>query len=221
MEQLPSAALSDIETKTVAVVSCGLGHRLYVDIASGEILNPTDQTQDAPLALTKRDLRRAPDVGLDTPWVNDARNDEELWRAVQTFDWWIDLLVYEADKILSLLDTGLSDKAVRVFKHLACGLSARNIWFGSITELPEALDTPQRNVERALADLERHRLIERKHQGRYWPMKISLHPWYAWKGDLLARDRALQQWVLRTAKNGGRSWLQAACIKGVEKPPVI
>ncbi|MGP0173701.1 hypothetical protein ACSVIJ_17705 [Pseudomonas sp. NCHU5208] len=221
MEQLPSAALSDVETKTVAVLSYELGHRFYVDIESGEILNLTDQMQEAPLALTKRDLRSAPDVGLDTPWVNHARNDEELWRAVQTFDWWIDRLVYDADKILSLLDTGLSDKAVRVFKYLACGLSARNIWFGSIAELSEALGTPQRNAERALADLERHRLIERKHQGRYWPMKISLHPWYAWKGDLQARDQTLQQWVLRTAKNGGRSSLQAAGIRGVEKPLVI
>jgi DNA-binding transcriptional ArsR family regulator len=221
MEQLPSTATADIETKTVDVVPCGLGLRFCVDVASGEILNPTEQMLEKPAALTKRDLTDAPYVGLDTPWVNDARDDEELWRAVQTFDWWIDRLVYDADKILSLLDTGLSDKAVRVFKHLACGLSARNIWFGSIAELSEALGTPQRNVERALADLERHRLIERKHQGRYWPMKISLHPWYAWKGDLQARDQALQQWVLRTAKNGGRSWLQAAGINGVEKPPVI
>ena len=203
MEQLPRIAPADVETKTVVVVPCGLGLRFYVDVASGEILNPTEQMLEKPATLTKRDLRGAPYVGLDTPWPNDARNEEELWRAVQTFDWWADRLVYDADNILDLLDVGLSDKAVRLFKHLARALAARNIWYGSVAELSEALDTPLRSIERALSDLERHRLIERKHQGRYWPMKISLHPWYAWRGDLQARNHALQQWVFRTASFGG------------------
>ena len=203
MEQLPRITPADVETKTVVVVPCGLGLRFYVDVASGEILNPIEQMLEKPAALTKRDLRGAPYVGLDTPWPNDARNEEELWRTVQTFDWWADRLVYDADNILDLLDVGLSDKAVRLFKHLARALAARNIWYGSVAELSEALDTPLRSIERALSDLERHRLIERKYQGRYWPMKISLHPWYAWRGDLQARSHALQQWVLRTAKAGG------------------
>ena len=203
MEQLPSVTTADVETKAVDVVPCGLGLRFYVDVASGEILNPTEQMLEKPPVLTKRDLRGSPYVGLDTPWPNDARNEEELWRAVQTFDWWADRLVYDADNILDLLDVGLSDKAVRLFKHLARALSARNIWYGYVAELSTALDTPLRSIERALSDLERHRLIERKHQGRCWPMKISLHPWYAWRGDLQARSHALQQWVFRTAKTGG------------------
>ena len=200
MEQLPSTIPGLVEAKTVAVVPCGLGLRFFVDVESGEILNPTEQMQ---AKLPKRDLRRSAYVGITTPWPVSARDEDELWRAVESFDWWMGQSMVNAHNILQLLDVGLSDKAVRVFHHLARAISGCNVWFGSVAGLVEALGIPQRTVERALSELELWRLIERKHQGRHWPLKVCLHPWYAWRGDLQLRDQALQQWVLRTAKTGG------------------
>lgn len=200
MEQLPSVSPELVEAKAVAVVPCGFGLRFFVDVETGEILNPTEQMQRKP---PRRDLRKAAYVGTETPWPAFARNEEELWRAVESFDWWMDQLVVSASKILQLLDVGLSDKAVRVFHHLARAISGRNVWFGSVAELSESLDIPQRTLERALTELEQWRLIERKHQGRHWPLKVSLHPWYAWRGDSWVRTQELERWVLRTATFGG------------------
>lgn len=200
MEQLPNVSPELVEAKTVAVVPCGLGLRFFVDVESGEILNPTEEMQRTP---PKRDLRKAVYVGTETPWPALARNEEELGRAVEPFDWWMDQLLVSASKILKLLDQGLSGTAVRVFHHLAHAISGRNVWFGSVAELTESLDISQRTLERALTELEQWRLIERKQQGRYWPLKISLHPWYVWRGDLQIREQVLGAWVLRTATFGG------------------
>lgn len=200
MEQLPSLPTELGEAKTVAVVPCGLGRRFFVDVETGEILNPTEQMQRR---LPKRDLRKAAYVGITTPWPTSARNEDELWRAVEAFDWWMDQLMVSADDMLQLLNVGLSDKAVRVFHHLARAISGRNVWFGSVAGLAKSLGTPQRTVERALTELEQWKLIERQHQGRHWPLKICLHPWYAWRGDRKIRGQALREWVIRNAKFGG------------------
>lgn len=200
MEQLPSLPTELVEAKTVAVVPCGLGIRFFVDVETGEILNPTEQVQRR---LPKRDLRKSAYVGITTPWPASARDEDELCRAVESFDWWKDQLMVNANNILQLLNVGLSDKAVRVFHHLALAISGRNVWFGSVAGLTESLGIPQRTVERALTELEQWQLIERKHQGRHWPLKIRLHPWYAWRGDRLIRGQALKEWASRHAKFGG------------------
>lgn len=200
MEQLPSLPTELAEAKTVAAVPCGLGLRFFVDVETGEILNPTEQMQRR---LPKRDLRKFAYVGIKTPWPASARDEDELWRAVEPFDWWMNQLMVSANDILQLLDVGLSDKAVRVFHYLARAISGRNVWFGSVAGLAESLGIPQRTVERALTELEQSQLIERKRQGRHWPLKVCLHPWYAWRGDRQIRGQALREWVLRNATFGG------------------
>ncbi|EQM74119.1 hypothetical protein [Stutzerimonas stutzeri] len=197
LQNLPSER---VEAKTVAIVPCGLDLRFFVDVETGEILNPTEQMQKK---RPKRDLRKSAYVGVTTPWPASARDEDELCRAVEPFDWWKDQLMVSANNMLQLLNVGLSEKAVRIFHHLALAISGRNVWFGSVVRLTESLGIPQRTVERALTELEQWQLIERKHQGRHWPLKVYLHPWYAWRGDTLIRKQALKKWALKHAKFGG------------------
>jgi len=203
MEQLPSTVIATTTPRPIHMIKDGPDTYL-VDVESGEILN-----QQQPLQpVRKRDLRRCNDVGVTTPWPALARDAEELTAALEPFDWWQDKLHVDTRKVLGLLDAGLNDRAVRTFHQLAKGLAGRNVWFGSIEELRSSLQTSKRALERALADLEKFGLIARKHQGRHWPLRITLHPWYAWRGDLTLREPTLQAWTFRSAKSGGQHSLQ-------------
>jgi DNA-binding transcriptional ArsR family regulator len=194
------------QARTARVVE-SLGQRFFVDPITGEILNQPTQHQRH---LKRRDLRRFGYVGKDTPWPSLARNAEELLAATEAFDWYADQLTVSSRKILDLLHAGVSENAVRLFDHLARHIAGRNIWFGHIRDVSDSLGMAQRSTERAVQELEQHGLIRRKPQGRFWPTRIDLHPWYAWKGDYMPREAALQQWASKPAKSGGKEALEAS-----------
>lgn len=202
MEQ-PSSALNS--ERTVVVVE-GMGQRFFVDPGTGEILNPPQQHKQRQW----RDLRQFGYIGKEPPWPLLARNAEELQAATEAFDWYPDRLSVSARKILDLLHTGVADNAVRLFDYMAQHVAGRNVWFGQIHDLSNGLDMPKRTTERALQTLQEHRLIERRSQGRLWPLRIDLHPWYVWKGDYMPREHTLQQWASRSAKFGGETSPQAS-----------
>lgn len=202
MEQGPNHLHNE---RTVIVVE-GLSQRFFVDPETGEILNPPKEQ----MPRQTHDLRQFGDVGTETPWPLLARNAEELQAATEAFDWYADRLSVSPRKILDLLHEGVTDNAVRLFDYLSQHVAGRNIWFGLIGNLSHALNMPQRTTERALQELQENRLIERKPQGRFWPSRIDLHPWYVWKGDYMLREQALQAWASRSAKFGGETSPQAS-----------
>ncbi|WP_431700580.1 hypothetical protein [Pseudomonas sp. BR20] len=178
-------------------------HTYFADPNTGQIIHATRK-------LPRYRVVRRIDVyvGLDTKFPTQARDNEELSEALATFDTWLDNKYFSATKAIELLASGASGTAVCTLSHLAQNLSGRNYWFGRIEDLAQALDTPQRSVERALKDLENMNVVKRKTQGRQWPTRITVHPWYAWRGDLQGRDAAYSDWLgISPAEFGGRTGL--------------
>lgn len=175
------------------------GENYFVDVATGEIIHATRK-------LPRRRSVRAIEVyvGVDTRWPSEARDAEELAKATTPFDWWSDQHYVSRGKFLDLLDHQTSSNAVRVLRYIAENLSGRNHWFGTISDLETGLEMPKRTLERALQELTTMNTLKRKANGKTWPIRFSVHPWLAWKGDLLGRDAAYSEWVgLRPAEFGG------------------
>lgn len=174
------------------------GHMYFADQSTGEIIHATRK-------LPRRRVERQVDlyVGKDTKFPSLARNSEELLEALTPFDTWLDKQYFSATKALELLGAGASGSAVHTLGYLSQNLTGRNYWFGRIQDIVKALDTPQRTVERALKDLESMNVVKRKTQGRTWPMRIAVHPWYAWRGDIQGRDEAYSEWLPKPAELGG------------------
>lgn len=178
-------------------------HTYFADPNTGQIIHSTRK-------LPRYRVVRRIDVyvGLDTKFPAQARDNEELGEALAPFDTWLDNKYFSATKAIELLAAGASGTAVCTLSHLAQNLSGRNYWFGRIEDLAKALDTPQRSVERALKDLESMNIVKRKTQGRQWPTRIAVHPWYAWRGDLQGRDIAYSDWLgISPADFGGQNGL--------------
>lgn len=173
-----------------AVVVRDKGHSYFVDAITGEIIHSTRK-------LPRHRVVRSVDVyvGTDTRWPSEARDADELHKATEPFDWWPDQHYVNRDKFLDLLDRHVSSNAVRLLRHIAENLSGWNHWFGRMEEIAEALQMPTRTLERAMQELSTINAIQRKPQGRTWPVRISIHPWFAWKGDLLGRDNAYAKWI--------------------------
>jgi DNA-binding transcriptional ArsR family regulator len=178
-------------------------HMYFVDPNTGLILHSTRKLPRHRV-VSKIEVY----VGLDTKLPTQARDSEELSEALIPFDAWLNKKYFSAKKALDLLRTCATKNAVCTLSHLAQNLSGRNYWFGRIEDLAKALDTPQRSVERALKDLESMNIVKRKAQGRQWPTRITVHPWYAWRGDLQGRDAAYSDWLgISPAEFGGRTGL--------------
>lgn len=172
-----------------------MGRHYTVDYMTGEILassEPLPKTPPRPVHISKT-------VGIDTPWPCMARDDDELKEAVQPFDHWLDRLYIEDGHLLGLLRVGISGSAIRLLQHLSEQLSGHNYWFGKLKDLSGQLGLPERTVRAALEELDGAGLIERTPQGKSWPTRIRIHPWYAWRGDLANREPALRAWVKRRA----------------------
>lgn len=190
--------ITPVEGRPCAVVQ-DKGESYFVDAATGEIIHATRK-------LPKRRSVRVVDVdvGVDTRWPSEARNAEELLEATTPFDWWIDQHYVSRGKFLDLLDHNASPSAVRVLRYIAENLAGRNYWYGTLGDLEDALEIPRRSLERALQELTAMNALKRKTNGKAWPNRFSVHPWYAWKGDLLGRDVAYSEWVgLKPASFGG------------------
>ncbi|WP_285960560.1 hypothetical protein [Pseudomonas tohonis] len=183
-----------------AVVVQDMGHSYFVDAATGEVIY-------ASRTLPKhRKVRRVDvEVGVGTRWPSEARDATELYEATSLFDLWQSEHYVNGGKLLDLLGHGVSSNAIRLLRHLADNITARNYWFGRISDLAQTLQMPTRSLERAMQELTSINAVKRKTQGRNWPTRISVHPWYAWRGDLMPRDPAYAEWVgLRPADFGAQ-----------------
>lgn len=155
------------------------GHELTFDIQTGEVL------LCRKAILKKHSITT--DVGQQCRYPVDARNSEELAEVLSVHDQWTDSLIAEADKLLDLLETGvITAGAVKVFRQILLGLAGRNIWFGKLAEI---------GTKREVGDLSRAGLIRVIRQGKSFPTKVTVHPWYGWRGDLTSRQSYIDGWI--------------------------
>ncbi|MGP0148142.1 hypothetical protein [Pseudomonas oryzihabitans] len=135
------------------------------------------------------------DQGGDTVFPAQAKSATQLARAVSVHDQWSTQLMYYSDRVLDLLDQGVSSEAVRIFKRLCGSLEGRNIWFGQLKELGDELGLAGRTAERAVAELKAANLIRVEKQGRGQPSRVLVHPWYGFRGDRSLQDQYIKDWT--------------------------
>ncbi|WP_313337995.1 hypothetical protein [Stutzerimonas nitrititolerans] len=143
--------------------------------------------------LVRRDVKCY--VGIDTRFPGEARDAEELMEALSVHDHWGNQLHFEAYNVLQLLDVGISGDAVRIFTFIAERLAGRNYWYGRLEDLDDQLGLSERTRKRAVKELVDANLMQVDPQGRGRPTKVSVHPWYAYRGDIAGIEPALKDWV--------------------------
>ncbi|WP_145248754.1 hypothetical protein [Pseudomonas oryzihabitans] len=163
----------------------------------GEFIQVNPQTGElahyAPAAVRKHIVKLY--QGSDTVFPAQAKSATQLARAVSAHDQWSTQLMYYADRVIDLLDQGVSSEAVRIFKHICPKLEGRNIWFGQLKELGDSLGLPERSVKRAVAELKAANLIRVEKQGRGQPSRVLVHPWYGFRGDRSLQDQYIKDWT--------------------------
>ncbi|MBU0807798.1 MAG: hypothetical protein KKB36_08145 [Gammaproteobacteria bacterium] len=154
-------------------------HELAFDTQTGEVL--------ASQKVTVKKHTITTDVGTQCRYPVDARTFEELLEILSVHDRWTDNLNVEADKLLDLLEKGtITAGAVKVFRLILHGLAGRNIWFGKLADM---------GTKREIGDLSRADLIRVTRQGKTLPTKVTVHPWYGWRGDLMSRQSYIGSWI--------------------------
>ncbi|WP_095055538.1 hypothetical protein [Pseudomonas sp. Irchel s3b2] len=160
-----------------------------IDITTEQEL--TFDTHTGEVLVSRKEIikrhRVTTDVGKQCRHPVDARNFEELAEILSVHDHWADNLTVEADKLLDLLETGkITAGAVRLFRQILLGLAGRNIWFGKLADI---------GTKREIGDLSQAGLIRVIRQGKTLPTKVTVHPWYGWRGDLASRQSYIGDWI--------------------------
>lgn len=171
-------------TRGIPVVVEIHGKCLRVDSSTGEVLGDL-----VPKHIVE--LKQ----GSDTVFPAQAKSVTQLARAVSVHDQWSTNLVYYADRVLDLLDQGVSSEAVRIFKHICPKLEGRNIWFGQLKELGDELGQANITQRRAVAELKAANLMRVEKQGRGQPSRVLVHPWYGFRGDRSLQDQYIKDWI--------------------------
>lgn len=162
------------------------GDFFRVDTETGEVLG-------YPAPLRKHYVKL--DQGSETAFPAQAKSATQLARAVSVHDQWSAQLMYYADRVLDLLDQGVSSEAVRIFNRLCNSLEGRNIWFGQLTELGDELGLTNITQRRAVAELKAANLVKVEKQGRGQPSRVLVHPWYAFRGDRALQGQYAKDWT--------------------------
>ena len=154
-------------------------HELTFDTQTGEVL--------ASQKVTIKKHTITTDVGTQCRFPIAARTPEGLLEILSVHDQWVNNLTVEADKLLDLLEIGeITAGAVKVFRQILLGLAGRNIWFGKLADI---------GTKREIGDLSRAGLIRVTRQGKTLPTKVTVHPWYGWRGDLSSRQSYIGDWI--------------------------
>lgn len=155
------------------------GHQITFDTYTGEILVSQKE-------VIKR-YKVTSDVGSQCRYPVDARTSEELTGILSVHDHWADNLTVEPEKLLDLLETGaISVGAIKLFRQILLGLAGRNIWFGKLGDV---------GTKREIGDLTGAGLIRVIRQGKTMPTKVTVHPWYGWRGDRMSRQAYIGDWI--------------------------
>lgn len=160
-----------------------------IDITAEQEL--TFDTHTGEVLVSRKEFikrhRVATDVGKQCRHPVDARTSEELAEILSVHDHWSDNLTVEPDKLLDLLEAGvISAGAIKLFRQILLGLAGRNIWFGKLADM---------GTKREIGDLTRADLIRVIRQGKTMPTKVTVHPWYGWRGDRMSRQSYIGAWI--------------------------
>ena len=171
--------MTTVSNRLRTITDTTTSHELTFDTQTGEVL------ASRKVIINKHSITT--DVGKQCRYPVDARNSEELAEILSVHDHWADNLTVEADKLLDLLETGeITAGAVRLFRQILLGLAGRNIWFGKLADI---------GTKREIGDLSRAGLIHVTRQGKTLPTKVTVHPWYGWRGDLTSRQSYIGDWI--------------------------
>ena len=171
--------MTNVQNNIKTTLDAQTGHELTFYIRSGEIL------ASRKVIVKKHTITT--DVGKQCRHPVNARTSEELLEILSVHDHWADNLTIEADKLLDLLETGvITAGAVKLFRQILLGLAGRNIWFGKLADI---------GTKREIGDLSRAGLIRVTRQGKTLPTKVTVHPWYGWRGDLTSRQSYIGDWI--------------------------
>ena len=182
-----SVCPSEEEPLTMTTVS----NRLKTTADSAAKQELTFDTHTGEVLLSRKEIikryRVTTDVGKQCRYPVDARTSEELAEILSVHDHWADNLTIEPDKLLDLLEAGaVSAGAIKLFRQILLGLAGRNIWFGKLADM---------GTKREIGDLTRADLIRVIRQGKTMPTKVTVHPWYGWRGDRMSRQSYIGSWI--------------------------
>lgn len=171
--------MTTVSNRLRTTIDTTTSHELTFDTQTGEVL--------ASQKVTIKKHTITTDVGTQCRFPIAARTSEELLEILSVHDQWVNNLTVEADKLLDLLETGeITAGAVKVFRQILLGLAGRNIWFGKLADI---------GTKREIGDLTRADLIRVTRQGKTLPTKVTVHPWYGWRGDLMSRQSYIGAWI--------------------------
>lgn len=158
---------------------------------TGEILEQQlTKTSPKPVYVNRIDKY----VGIETRFTTQARDAQELLEAAGVFDPFITQQGTDYRNLLDLLPSSLKPTELLVFRYLCEHLTARNYWFGSMVELAEAFPAQSRSsLYQTLKALEGS-LIRRCNKGERGLLRITVHPWYSFRGASFYRASALAEW---------------------------
>lgn len=168
-----------------------VSNRLKTTADSAAKQELTFDTHTGEVLLSRKEIikryRVTTDVGKQCRYPVDARTSEELAEILSVHDHWADNLTIEPDKLLDLLEAGaVSAGAIKLFRQILLGLAGRNIWFGKLADM---------GTKREIGDLTRADLIRVIRQGKTMPTKVTVHPWYGWRGDRMSRQSYIGSWI--------------------------
>lgn len=168
-----------------------VSNRLKTTTDSAAKQELTFDTHTGEVLLSRKEIIKryevTTDVGKQCRCPVDARTSEELAEILSVHDHWADNLTIEPDKLLDLLEAGaVSAGAIKLFRQILLGLAGRNIWFGKLADM---------GTKREIGDLTRADLIRVIRQGKTMPTKVTVHPWYGWRGDRMSRQSYIGSWI--------------------------
>ncbi len=200
LKELPKGDLqASLSQREITIVKDGEG-LFIVDSATGEILEQAlhmIDTQEPPQGPINTVSKY---VGIDTRFPSQARDTVELLEATEVHDPFLKNLTVDYQSLFGLLDQGIPQTEVMVFRYLCENLTAWNVWIGNMEQLALAFPKlSQRSLFAILKSLEKG-LIWRTNKGARGDMLIRVHPWYAFRGASYIREELLARWILARNK---------------------
>ena len=132
-------------------------------------------------------------VGVDTCYPVNALDAEQLVRALSVHDPFLHDLRVDYDRLLQLLDMGVSSQAVRILRAVCERLDGWNYWLGCMADLASITGASQATFYRAWNELQCS-LLRVDRLTLPGLVRVRVNPWYAWRGSLYMRGPAIERW---------------------------
>ncbi len=191
-------------TKHILVQGASEATELPVSVIRNEdglFIVSTDTGEILEQQLKEKEPTKAPPinviskyVGIDTRFPDQARDAQELIEAAAVHDPFLYQLNVVHSHLLDLLEKSLKAPELLVYRYICEHLTARNYWFGSMTELAEAFPTLSLSGLYQILKILEGSFIRRCNKGSRGLVILKVHPWYAFRGARYFKASALQDW---------------------------